>query len=605
MAFDSLLRPLFGVTFFTVFLLAGCATFPGPSSEKDSLFVLFSENPVPRTGPERGSDTLHFDGPSPFGIRAGSDERRVYYIRVKPGRYTLAGSDLVAGSGPAAASGFDVPAGAIYLFPMKFTRERGDAQIRLRRLVPLVAEDQKNAAALLTDYLDYEKWLGRVIMGFGAYPPLLGHKEGDVEFDISSTPSGAQVTIDDKVWGDTPVKTTLHTGTHLLQLEIPGLALTKSFADVQSKVDMHITLHPLPAQEAKDFEKSQTITVLLSGFQNVGSQDYDTYRSIFPQVIGADVRGDPRFVFVDAGEVIAREGGIPGRPDFALAREKGIDLIVSGYYTARQDGLLVYAALYDVGTGLLRTSLVYTGKAGLAMFDSIDSMASEFVKGIDRALPGVRAQAVQKEGTVESRIVSYENTRAETAIIEKRQERRSSLSFIVGPSIAAVGSIYQPAFPNALFAFLPLGVIYDYTLGGPVSLAAILQPALAFGPGSNPNTPYTSVPYLDIPLRFGPAYTVFGSKVDLAFGFLGEGRFTLAWFGNGSGGKVYKPVWVFGLGLETSARLYLQSRISDRPSWFLFGFEWYLIGMETEIDLSQPRVMPLELSLSLGYGFRL
>jgi hypothetical protein len=62
---------------------------------------------------------------------------------VKPGRYALAGSDLVAGSGPAAASGFDVPAGAICLFPMKFTRERGDTQIRLRRLVPLVAEDQK------------------------------------------------------------------------------------------------------------------------------------------------------------------------------------------------------------------------------------------------------------------------------------------------------------------------------------------------------------------------------------------------------------------------------------------------------------------------------
>lgn len=52
MVVDSPLRRLFGATCLTVLLLAGCATFPGPSSDKDSLFVLFSENPAPRTGAE-------------------------------------------------------------------------------------------------------------------------------------------------------------------------------------------------------------------------------------------------------------------------------------------------------------------------------------------------------------------------------------------------------------------------------------------------------------------------------------------------------------------------------------------------------------------------
>jgi hypothetical protein len=138
---------------------------------------------------------------------------------------------------------------------------------------------------------------------------------------------------------------------------------------------------------------------------------------------------------------------------------------------------------------------------------------------------------------------------------------------------------------------------------------AILQPAVAFdspgNPNIDPNAPYTSRPYLDIPLRFGPQYTLFGYNVDVSFAFLGEGRFTRAWFDNGSGSKVYQSIWVWGLGLETTARLYLQSRISERPTYFLFGFDWYLIGMQTAFDLSHPRVTPIELSVSLGYGFRL
>ncbi|MGA2640358.1 MAG: PEGA domain-containing protein [Spirochaetia bacterium] len=610
MDLGSLLRTLSVVPSLTLLLLAGCASFPGPSSENDSLFVVIGENPAPGIGPRTGIDTLHFAGPSPFIIRVGSEERRAYCVRVKPGRYTLAESDVVAGAEPAAASVSDVPAGAVFLFPMKVTRVRRDP-VRVS-LVPLVPEDQKNASALLVDYLDYEKWFGRVVVGFGAYPPRLGNEEGDFEFDISSSPSGARVTIDDQEWGTTPVKTTLHTGKHLMQLEIPGVALTRSFVDVRSKGEINVTLPLLATQQAKDLkDKSQRITILLSAFQNMGSPENDTLKLVFPEVIGADLKTDSRIDLVDAGELVAHGGGIPGKPDFALANQKGIDLIVSGYYTARQDGLLVYAALYDVQSELPRTSIMYTGSAGLAMFDSIDSMAADFIKGIDRVLPGVRAHTVLQGGTVENRIVTYEKKRSETAIIEKREAMKNSLSFIIGPSFATFTNIQAPAFPYSLFANVPFGVVFDHSLGGPLSLTAILQPGVAFGPiGPFTSSEYTVlpylVPYLDIPLKFGPAYTVSGYNVDLTFGLLGETRFTQAWFwDNSSSAYVYKGIWVFGLNLETSARLYLQSRISDRPSFIFLGFGWYLIGMRTEADLSGPQFEPIELSFILGYGFRL
>jgi hypothetical protein len=537
----------------------------------------------------------------------GGDEQRGYYVKVKPGRYTMLESGLASKEDTAAATVIDVPPGAVFLYPMKFTRVRQGAS-RDRRLVPLSPEDQKAAAALLVDWLDYEKWFGRLVVGFGPYPPRLVADEGNVEFDITSVPAGAQVTVDDQPWGTTPAKTTLHTGKHLVQLEIPGVALTKTFVDVQSKGEVNITIPILPPTEAKAArEKADRITILLSGFQNMGSADNDNLRSVFPQVIGGDLGGDQRIVLVDAGELVARGQGIPGKPDFALANQKGIDLIVTGYYTARQDGLMVYAALYDVKSELPRTSIMYTGNAGLAMFDSIDAMAAQFIQGIDKVLPDVRTSSVKEGAAVESRVVSYEKKRSENTIIAKRQALRSSLTFFDGPSVAATNGAYQPDGINGVLTFLPLGAIYTYSLGGPISVMALFQPSIQFGHVSQKNVDYgLSSPYLDIPFRFGPEYTLFGYNVDLSFAMTGGARFNQIWQDSGSGGTVvYKPTWYFSLALETSARLYLQSKVSQRPSFFFLGFEWFIIGMQTAGDFSSPKVSPLELSLALGYGFRL
>ena len=68
---------------------------------------------------------------------------------------------------------------------------------------------------------------------------------------------------------------------------------------------------------------------------------------------------------------------------------------------------------------------------------------------------------------------------------------------------------------------------------------------------------------------------------------------------------IYKPVWIVGLGLQTSARLYLQTRRSDPPSFLFLGFTWFFAGMQTDVDFSRPALIPMELSLLFGYGSRL
>jgi hypothetical protein len=604
----------------------GCASFPRPSSPLDSLFVLISENPAPRFGLERGPDTLRFSGPSPFQVTIGSEERRTYFFRVKAGRYALV-EPAAFGVQQGSETSFDVPPGAVFLYPLKLTRVRTGAIGRTRTLVPMAPDDQKSASALLTDWFDYEKWLDREVIGFGAWPPRLVAQSGEVQLDISSTPAGAEAAVDDRPCGVTPVTVTVPVGRHVLRLEIPGVAVTRTAVDVQSKSEISVSLPIQPEPAARGREGTE-VAILLGAFRNMGSADADNLASTFPQVIKSDLADHPRVRVVDGevalsgvalGEVSqsgaaaganapggdARTAGIPRPPDFDLAAQRGADLVVSGYYIARADGLLVYAALYDVQSRMSRTSIMYTGKAGLAMFDSIDAMAVEFIKGIDKVLPEVRLRKVQKGGKVQSQFVSYDRKRTLAAIVDKRQSRRSSLAFVIGPSFAAAGSVYQPDFPNRLLAFLPLGVVYDIGVSGPLSITAALQAAVAYGTASNAGVDYTSSPYLDIPLRIGPTYTVFGTNVDLSVGLQLEGRFTQAWFDTGSGSRVYKPILTASLSGQSSARLYLESRLSERPSFVYLGLSWFLIGGQMDATFTNLAIVPLVLTFNVGYGFRL
>lgn len=367
---------------------------PTPRAEDDSLVLFIAENPSPRTGPDRGPTSLQFDGPLAFRLGVPNDARKLFFLRVRPGTYTLRTPGLAPAD--AAPAVIQVPAGAVVLAPFKLTRV-ADAGARVRRLAPVDAADQEKASAELTDYIDFGRWFGRTAIGFGASIPRLVPEQGNVAYTITSTPSGATVSIDDQPFGTTPLTATLRTGKHLLQLEIPDVALTRTFVTVESAGSIDITL-PLQARQevAAARERSQKRTLLLSAFQNMGGPETDNLSATFPQVIRGDLRDDTRLVLVDAATLVAQRGGIPGAPDFAEADKLGIDLIVSGYYLAGPDGLLVYAALYDVRTEMARSSITYTGQAGLSMFDSIDAMAADFIAGIGKVLPEVGKKQVDE-----------------------------------------------------------------------------------------------------------------------------------------------------------------------------------------------------------------
>jgi hypothetical protein len=589
----------FGVL--VLFLLAGCASFPGPGSQSDSLFMLYSENPRHAAStPETGIDEVRFKGPSSFTIRMSGEEKRGYWIRVKPGRYTVEIPGPFAGYAGAPLAAFDVPPGTIVLFPLKITRVNAHRLSRVRLLVPLSPEDQRNAAVLLADSIAYEEWFGRASEGFGAYPPRLGEEEGTVAVDVAASLPGAQVTIDHERWGTAPVTATLRPGKHLLQMEVPETASRRQFVDVQGKGEMTIPLAP-----GEKGEMTSKVMVLLTAFQNMGPAENDTLRPFFSQAIGAELRDDERLFVIESTDASAAAPAGQAAPDFTTADAKGIDLVIRGSYTARQDSLLVYAALYDVQSEMAIASTLYTGKVGLAMFDSIDDMVARFIMSVDAALRERSARAAARAAPVDARMVAYQRERAERDLVGNRQAMKDSLALVIGPSWSGVPMLRMPSGFATLSAVMPLGLHYDHSFGGPFSLAASIQPAVAFENNASTGVDYASQPFLDIPLRVGPAYTLFGPGADLSFALQAEGRFLQAWFDNGTGGNDYKALWIVGLGIQTSARLYLQTRRSETPSFILLGFTWFVMGMQTEADFTRPHIIPMELSFLVGLGRRL
>jgi hypothetical protein len=152
---------------------------------------------------------------------------------------------------------------------------------------------------------------------------------------------------------------------------------------------------------------------------------------------------------------------------------------------------------------------------------------------------------------------------------------------------------------------VPPGLLYEHSFGGPWSIAAMVQPAVAYSASTQNGTDYSATPFVSIPVSVGPEYTLSGYNVDVSFGLLAEGRFTWAFFDSGTGPQTRQKILSGALAMQTSARLYLQSRISEMPSFVYLGFNWFLIGGQMDADFRNLRAIPIELSLNLGYGVRL
>ena len=109
-------------------------------------------------------------------------------------------------------------------------------------------EDRQKAADDLADHLDFTSWAGRDFIGFGSIKPSLIDKHNQHNLELTSTPSGAEIFLDDVYIGKTPMTFLVDESKHILTFlgGLGGTLIQLKIDDPLSSEDRMVSLGSTP-----------------------------------------------------------------------------------------------------------------------------------------------------------------------------------------------------------------------------------------------------------------------------------------------------------------------------------------------------------------------
>ena len=605
----------FTALIFLLLLLPGCRSIGPPREEEDSLLIVVDAIPPGVSGE---TEKLSFSGPKEFNMTIRRKNFSVHYRPMPSGEYTY------IDPGSQARVTFTLSADTVFLFPKKVVMDDKGEII----LTPITPRDQKRVSEDIADFIGFSEWFGKYFQGFGPYRPRFVLDKERYDFEIISRPEGAEVLIDGQNWGNAPITADLEPGKHLVRLEMEGFNPAQTFIDVTGPGKAEISLtRPTEkvSEEETEAERAADITqdkysLLISPLNNIGDKDFDYLRSVFSDVIASVLYKKDNIQVIlesDASDESEMTNSsttgytVEGRPDFSRAEELGAELMVSGRFKAEEEDLFVHASLYDVRTGQVKTSIMYTGEAGLAMFESIDGMTEQFMENITRVLPAVGKEVIEEKQEINREIISYEKKVSVKEIIDQRLSWKNSISGGVTwgggfEQIVISGNTFDYNTSRTDGPSLGLLATYDRELFKPVSLA--VRGGVIFSEASDAFMG-TDTATWEVPIYAGPSLSFYGKTLDLNLGILGLFKFVDGfdyWDYDFAQYEEIGPFLTLGASIEAGIKWYLNKRLSTTPSFIHFGMlldplSWR-IDIETEND---PVMVPFYGTFYIGFGVRI
>lgn len=590
------------------YLLAGCSTLPQPKNDRSSLLVLVAESP--RTPGAPLSDRIVLAGPLPLRLNLTSASSGIFISEVPPGRYRVLSRTIRWRDGtrtvvrnPSGAE-VEVAPGEIVLPAWRFSNPVRGAGTERNGVEPTHPADRRHAAALLKDFVAISEWAGRSVSGFTPYSPFTDYAATKFTMRVESTPPGAQIVIDGQAWGDTPLSVSLSPGKHFVRLTRAGYQAHTSFINVGANGTERFSLSPAPVGEKAT--SGSKATVMIEPFKNLGEQRYGNIAAVLTGSLavafrheGIDIVGSE-----PVGTTNGSNGGTGLDPQaFGRAEKAGAEAFVAGDYTANDRSILIHAALYDTRTGLVRASVLFEGKGGTSLFDSIDKMSNKLGSAVEKVLPEV-GQAVVKERVLSPRSVVFNTRVREEEVIHKRNEKKYSIT--LGPALAGVmDGVTDPSNPTSSsgrFNGPGIGINagLDLPMTGPLSIHLATMPMLF--------TDAAHTPKVEIPLYFGPRYTFSGFMSDVYVGLQGAIHYapsSAVSFNGGSSTTTVGPFWLFGLNFETGVNVYTYRRLSALPFYYGVGLRLGFFGYRFDLNFTNPTLYPMEVALRVYLGARL
>lgn len=659
-----------GVTGIIILLAVSCRGFPSPPSESSGLLAITTEAPqFPLSASESGEEYREggdrifsilrqrklraqlfiylSEEPAESNARDSAiatvtvkitpGETEIHYIPLPAGSYLVAAehAETTAASAVTAAT---LRPGGVVLYPEVFqlfppgadkTKE-SSADTAARSVTEM---DQEQAARDLLDHIDFYRWAGGTFYGFGPFSSLIRRGDRHYRLTMESEPSGAEVYIDTKPVGNTPLALELEEGRYALDLIKEAYEPARIVTEIQSDTEIHTSLQKRAATSGRRLSE---YGMVVQRFATLKPDEEDQFSQIFSDSLHSVLSRDPRIAVVDHG-YLPREEAVSGSelsgtdgstPAYTYAEKLGAELVLAGFYTLREGKLLVNAGLYDVRARAPKTAVLLTGGAGLSVFETIDEMAEEISRAVDRVLPergsdAPAAARVVTAETAERRIVT-----AERQVLVRRQEEYPhilSLQTGVGPFGLIRKEFEVEGDPDTIeaerpFPFWYSGVRYTRNLMQNIGLSAAIAPLFHF-PGMIPLDDM----WAEYVLRFQPPW---GVGTALALEFISSNPSVDFFLRPGAEYRYYPPVTfdivrqdteevadrgVFAnehylsATIETGVRAYTNSRFSERPRFITLGLQLnpYVKRLEALSDKDAFLGAEVAVTLYIGYGLRL
>ncbi len=599
-----------------VLLVLSCTSFPVPTEKGDSLFVLLSEvEGDSTTSGVSWSDNIYFSGPSPFVIKVSKGGWKLHFKRVKPGWYKIIRREVIWPSGrveriTSPLVGYiKIQPDSIFLFPRvirgKFTPDRYYRKYA-RDITP---QDQYRISKELPQYIGFSEWVGKRFQGFGRYRPSFALEKARYDVKITSVPAGARVFVDGVFWGTTPIVVQLKSGKHQLLMRKKGFFDYRTFIDVTSDTEITTKLVTIATEKEKPKQeiKVNQFSVLIEPFINIGSRNFDYLTPVFSDVLKVDMFQDKR-LFVESldthGKLHSSEF-----PNFKVAYKRGFDLLVHGQYYATKNKIFIHATLYDVKSERVKTSIAYSGEAGLGIFDSIDEMGKQFLGAVSRVLPPEGKRIVEEKREINQKIVTLEKKVTKQQVIERRRKQKWAYS-VCGGVGGHLDYITDSNSVSMVANGPQVGLLgsYEFELFGPLDMVLKFQPTFIVSPGGGS----VEENGLDFPFWAGLQFDFLGYRTALYTSLLGLFRYTSVgksyYYDDTLGEEIFRefgPYFYAGVVVDTGLKYYTYERFDQKASFFTVGFMLGILEYRFESGFENLTPVNVDINMYLGFGSRM
>ncbi len=460
---------------------------------------------------------------------------------------------------------------------------------------PVMPSDQQRAMNSLTEYVGFESWFGGEYINFGPYKPKQYLSGEYFPLKINSSPEGATVSIDNVVWGETPLASEFTAGRYLIEITAPDYIPFRRIISVDQAGILSPQLKPLEKEQVPEKDRFRIMVVPVRPL-NGGE---DPYGDVIRSTMEMNFNNDPRLEIVHSDVDFPENDAI----DFTPAEAEGADLLVAGNYASDGVELYLEAVLYETASRRVRYAETYVTEAGFAVFDSIDEVSRRFSDAVGRTLPEAGEPIVEKEEEVTEQMLTYEQGLFRQCMIESRIAHRNLLSIKAG--MGGFSDDLDDGLgdsvgyrSNSLINNFRLD--YQRILSQHLSLSVMLQLYLQSieSNGSSgdivPNLSIITGPEFAFRSETSDVYFTPGILFGLSPGFT---AFTTA-------DVDFSAQFYTGIELDVGYRQFIFKRRSDLPLFFNVGmmFDIVEIAYGAGQDL---RLVPIRGSLYLGGGISL